>query len=143
MIKNNDEWIGSEGLNISGKTHIPCFIKITLLRDDRCKKRKELVSGKILLRSVSTDVLGTPSISTELFQPMKHPELLSTVTQKRERNTSSVTLYGRKRENQLMLCGSGLRQEPPTLPHDSTLVQTQKNLRTLNFSSTKRKRTEL
>jgi hypothetical protein len=40
--------------------------------------------------------------------------------------TSCVTLYSRRRENELTLYGSGLRQERPTLPHESTLSLTQK-----------------
>jgi hypothetical protein len=51
------------------------------------------VPDKVLLRNVSTDVLGTPSISTELFHPMKHLELLSTFAQKRRRATHLVSHY--------------------------------------------------
>ena len=149
VIKNNDEWVSSEGLFHcllipSGKTYITLFIKIPLLRNDCYTKRKEGVPDKVLLRNVSTDVLGTPSISTELFHPMKHPELLSTFTQKRGRATHHLSHYvGADLKTNLTLYGSGLRQERPTLVHDSTLVLTQKILRTLNFKPTKRKKAEL
>ena len=65
----------------SVKTYITCFSKIALLRNDWYTEQKEGQPDKAVVRSVSTDVLGTPNISTELSHPMKHPELLSGFTQ--------------------------------------------------------------
>jgi hypothetical protein len=75
---NSDRWMSSEGqfhclLIPSGKTYIPRFIKISLFRNGGYTKRKDCVPDKVLLRSVSTDVLATSRISTELFHLMKHP----------------------------------------------------------------------
>ena len=98
IIKNNDERMSSVGpfhclLKPSGKTYIPCFSKIALLRNDWYRKRKEGVPDKALLSSVSTDVFGTPSISTGLFHPVKHPELLPTFTRTRVRATHHLPHY--------------------------------------------------
>jgi hypothetical protein len=127
----------------SGKTYLPLFIKIPLSRNDCYTKRKEGVLDKVLLRNVSTDVLGTPNISTELFHPMKRPELLTTLTQKRGTETHHLSHYaGADLQTSLSCMGPACRQERPTLPHVCAFALKHKT-RTLNFSPTERKRTEL
>lgn len=91
-----NEWVQGARFTVcwsSPAKHIPCFSKIALLRNDWYTKRREGEPDTALLRSVSTDVLGTPSISTVLFHHVKHPELLSAFTQHRGTATHHLSHY--------------------------------------------------